>query len=247
MQIRFSASLLVIVVLAGCTASSSGTAGESAGSSAPSTSAVASVFVSSWQPTGLGFDDKGNLLVTDCLGGHVYQLDASGHATMMAGTGVSTTSGGLSGEGVPALEADIHCPADAAGDGRGNVLVVDHANNRIRSIDPNGIIKTVIGSGPIGTGSDDGDLAGEGGPATAATLQEPWGIFLDSHGNLFLADRDNHAVRRVDEQGVITTIAGTGNRGFSGDVCHAGPHHFNACVAGVGWIADHRRADGARV
>jgi sugar lactone lactonase YvrE len=217
MPIRVGASILLIVVLAGCAASPRGTAAASATSSAPSASPAASTFVSSWQPTGLGFDDEGNLLVTDCIGGHVYQLDTSGHATIVAGTGVSTTSGGLSGEGVPALDADIHCPADAAGDGHGNVLVVDHANNRIRSIDPNGIIKTLIGSGPIGTGNDDGDLAGDGGPAAAATLQEPWGIFLDSHGNLFLADRDNHAVRRVDGQGVITTIAGTGNRGFSGD------------------------------
>ena len=209
--------ILVIVLLAGCLASSSGSAAESAGSSAPSASAASSVVASSWQPTGLGFDDQGNLLVTDCIGGHVYRVDASGHATVIAGTGVSTRSGGLSGEGVSALAADIHCPADATGDGKGNLLVVDHANNRIRSIDPNGIINTVIGSGPIGTGTDDGDLAGDGGPAAAATLQEPWGIFLDSHSNLFFADRDNHAVRRVDPHGVITTVAGTGNRGFSGD------------------------------
>lgn len=214
---RFSASILVIAVLAGCTASTSETAGQSASPPVPSASPAASTFVSSWQPTGLGFDDEANLLVTDCVGGHVYRVDTSGHATVIAGTGVSTRSGGLSGEGVSALAADIHCPADATGDGKGNLLVVDHANNRIRSIDPNAIINTVIGNGPIGTGTDDGDLAGDGGPAAAATLQEPWGIFLDSHGNLFLADRDNHAVRSVDVQGVITTVAGTGNRGFSGD------------------------------
>jgi len=165
----------------------------------------------------VGFDRDGNLLVTDCIGGLLYRLDASGSPTVIAGTGVSTTSGGLSGEGVSALAADIHCPADATADGHGNILIVDHANNRIRSIDANGIINTIIGSGPIGTGTDDGNLAGDGGAALAATLQEPWGIFSDAHGNLYFADRDNHAVRKVDTNGIITTVAGSGNRGFSGD------------------------------
>ena len=221
MPIRARAPLLVVLLLTACSAAPSGSAIQSAeaSSAAESTapSAAPSVFVSSWQPTGLGFDDSGNLLVTDCQGGRLYRLDASGRATVIAGSGVSSPAGGLSGEGVPALEADIHCPADATGDGHGDVVVVDHANNRIRSIDPSGIITTIIGSGPIGTGKDDGDLAGDAGPALAATLQEPWGIFFDAQGNLYFADRDNHAVRRVDLRGVITTIAGSGNRGFSGD------------------------------
>lgn len=184
----------------------------------PSLSSAASTpATSSWQPTGLGLDDDGNLLVTDCIGGFVYQLDASGNATPIAGTGVSTVSGGLSGEGVPAMEADIHCPADVTGDGKGGILVVDHANNRIRLIDGNGVITTIIGAGPIGTGSDNGDLAGDGGPASAATLQEPWAIVFGSDGVLYFADRDNHAVRTVDANGVIATIAGDGDRGYAGD------------------------------
>jgi sugar lactone lactonase YvrE len=118
---------------------------------------------------------------------------------------------------VPALEADIHCAADAAADPEGNLLVVDHANNRIRSIGADGHIKTIIGNGPIGTGSDDGNLAGDGGPASAATLQEPWSITFSPVGILYIADRDNHAIRTVDTAGTIATVAGTGDRGYSGD------------------------------
>jgi len=166
---------------------------------------------------GLGFDRDGNLVVTDCLGGHVYQLAAGGVATVIAGTGVSSTAGGLSGEGVPALEADIHCPADAGADADGNLLVVDHANNRIRAIGFDGLIDTIIGSGPIGTASDDGDRLGDGGPALQATLQEPWALAFGPDGLLYFADRDNHAIRTVDSAGIIATIAGTGDRGFGGD------------------------------
>jgi sugar lactone lactonase YvrE len=97
------------------------------------------------------------------------------------------------------------------------MYVVDHANNRIRVIDRNGLITTVIGSGPIGTGSDNGLLAGDGRPALDATLQEPWGIAFGPDGLLYFADRDNHAIRTVDSNGVIATMAGTGDRGFSGD------------------------------
>jgi sugar lactone lactonase YvrE len=217
MSSRFGLSLAAVLLLAACAAPSAASPGASFGTSQPSESAASSVFVSSWEPTGLGFDTAGHLLVTDCVGGHLYRLDASGRATVIAGTGVSTTSGGFSGERVPALQADIHCPADATGDAHGNIVVVDHANNRIRSIDANGIIATIIGSGPIGTGTDDGNLAGDGAAALAATLQEPWGIVFDAAGNLYIADRDNHAVRKVDASGIITTVAGSGDRGFAGD------------------------------
>jgi sugar lactone lactonase YvrE len=208
-------------ILAGCTGTLESTVFETIGetlSTPPSASAAPSAeATSTWEPTGIGFDRDGNVVVTDCLGGHVYQLDADGRATIIAGTGVSTPYGGLSGEGVPALEADIHCPADANADAAGNLLVVDHANNRIRAIGFDGLIDTVIGSGPIGTGSDDGNLAGDGGPALQATLQEPWFLAFGPDGLLYFADRDNHAIRTVDSDGIIATIAGTGDRGFGGD------------------------------
>jgi sugar lactone lactonase YvrE len=222
MRMRLAAATVCACLLAACAAPSpspgESTAQTAAGSANASASAGPSLpATSSWEPTGLGFDDSGNLLVTDCIAGYLYRVDSSGSALRIAGTGVSTPAGGLSGEGVLATSADLHCPADATGDGHGNILVVDHANNRIRRIDGSGLINTIIGAGPIGTGTDDGDLAGDGGPASAAILQEPWEIAFGPDGVLFIADRDNHAIRTVDAAGIIATIAGSGDRGFSGD------------------------------
>jgi len=213
---RIVVLLSVASVLVACTGTIESTVFETIGETA-SASAAASAFVPTWEPTGVGFDRDGNVLVTDCIGGHVYRVASDGRATVIAGTGVSTVSGGLSGESVPALAADIHCPADATADADGNLLVVDHANNRIRLIGADGLINTIIGSGPIGTGSDDGNLAGDGGPALAATLQEPWCIAFGPDGLLYIADRDNHAIRTVDGAAIIATVAGVGDRGFGGD------------------------------
>lgn len=208
------------LVLVACSGTLESTVFDTIGETASipgSASAAPSAFDPTWEPTGLGFDRDGKLLVTDCIGGYVYRLGSDGRAAVIAGTGVSTISGGLSGEGVPALAADIHCPADATADANGNLLVVDHANNRIRLIGADGLINTIIGSGPIGTASDDGNLAGDGGPALAATLQEPWCINFGPDGLLYIADRDNHAIRTVNGAGIIATVAGVGDRGFGGD------------------------------
>jgi sugar lactone lactonase YvrE len=170
-----------------------------------------------WGPEGLAFGADGTLYASDCVGGRIYRVDPAGVVTVFAGTGVSSPAGGLSPEGVPATQADLHCPMGLAFDPAGNLLVADHANNRVRAIGPDGLINTVVGSGPIGTSSDDGDLTGDGGPALEAALQEPTAIAFDAAGNLYIADRDNHAVRRVDPSGIITTVAGSGERGFAGD------------------------------
>ncbi len=223
MRVRILLPLAGVLLLAACAGSSASPSLQASPSDGapslppPSTAVLPTAAPRPWQPTGLGIDADGNLLVTDCLGGHVYRVDPGGRAKQIAGTGVSTAAGGLSGEGVPAGQADIHCPADVTADIANNILVVDHADNRIRLIDSGGLITTIVGSGPIGTSIDDGNLAGDGGPALAATLQEPWGIIFDANGNLFIADRDNHAIRKVDPTMTITTVAGSGNRGFSGD------------------------------
>jgi sugar lactone lactonase YvrE len=183
----------------------------------PPGSATPSVAALLWSPEGLAFGADGTLYASDCVGGRIYRVDAAGTVTVFAGTGVSSPAGGLSPEGVLATEADLHCPMGLAFDPAGNLLVVDHANNRIRSIGPDGLINTMVGSGPIGTSTDDGDLSGDGGPAIAAALQEPTAIAFDGAGNLYIADRDNHAIRRVDPSGTITTVAGSGERGFAGD------------------------------
>ena len=219
MRRRFIAIALGGMLLA---AACSTDAGESVANGSPGLSQPVGVPTPSaaaltWAPEGLAFDAAGTLYVSDCVGGRIYRVDPAGTVTVFAGTGVSGPAGGLSPEGVPATAADLHCPMGLAFDPAGRLLVVDHANSRIRAIGVDGFINTVVGSGPIGTSSDDGELTGDGGPAIEASLQEPTAIAFDGAGNLYIADRDNHAIRRVDPSGTITTVAGSGERGFAGD------------------------------
>jgi DNA-binding beta-propeller fold protein YncE len=183
----------------------------------PSPVASPTFGVAAFAPGGLALDAQRNLYTADCEDGYVFRIDPSGGITAIAGTGFVSLSGGISGDGGPAVKAQLDCPADLAFDPDGNLLVADHANNRIREIDHAGIIHTVVGGGPLGTGPAAGELKGDGGPAIKAWLQEPQSIVFDQLGNLYIADRDNHAIRRVDTRGIITTIAGTGTEGFSGD------------------------------
>ena len=95
-------------------------------------------------------------------------------------------------------------------DGAGNVYIADRSNSRIRRIDTDGMITTIAGTGARGYG-------GDGGPAVGADLNWPFGVALDRTGNLYIADSNNHRIRRVDTAGVINTIAGNGELGYSGD------------------------------
>src|SRR4029077_9064772 len=106
-------------------------------------------------------------------------------------------------------------------DNAGRLLVADHLNNKIRRID-HGIITTIAGQGPRawGTGPPQSPSlahAGDGGPALEGVLNAPWGIRFDTAGNLYIADRDHDAIRRIDPHGMITTVAGAGERGYRGD------------------------------
>ncbi len=133
--------------------------------------------------------------------------------TTIAGTGVA----GFSGDGGSALSAELFSPVLVTLDANGNLFFSDNRNHRIRRIDAmTGVITTVAGSGPVGPGP--GGFGGDGGPATSATLNFPNKVTFDSAGNLFFADNANHRIRRIDVvTGVITTVAGTGVAGFSGD------------------------------
>jgi sugar lactone lactonase YvrE len=119
---------------------------------------------------------------------------------------------GDAGDGGLATLASLNGPFDVAYDSQGNLYFSDTGNHRIRRVDAQSrIISTVVGSGKKGFG-------GDGGPAKAALLDEPYGLALDDRSNLFFADRLNHRVRRVDAStGVITTVAGNGPKTFSGD------------------------------
>src|SRR6266853_2763113 len=127
-------------------------------------------------------------------------------------TAVGTGDKGFAGDGGPAKAALLNGPFDIAFDAAGNLYFSDTFNNRIRRVDAkSGIIATIAGNG-------DKSYGGDGGPATEAALNEPYGIVLDRAGNIFIADRLNRRVRRIDAaSGVITTLAGTGEAAYGGD------------------------------
>jgi DNA-binding beta-propeller fold protein YncE len=127
-------------------------------------------------------------------------------------TAIGTGDKGFAGDGGPATEALLNSPFDVAFDRAGNLYFSDTFNHRIRRVEAaTGIISTVAGNGEAG-------FSGDGGPATAASLNEPYGVVVDRASNLYTADRLNRRVRRVDvRSGVITTLAGTGEVAYSGD------------------------------
>src|SRR4051812_30973264 len=127
-------------------------------------------------------------------------------------TAVGTGEKGFAGDGGPAQGALLNGPFDVAFDSSGNLFFSDTFNHRIRRVDAqNGTITTVAGNGEAG-------YTGDGGPAGGASLNEAYGIAMVRAGNIFVADRLNRRVRRVDAvSGIITTFAGTGEAAYSGD------------------------------
>ncbi|MBI4750907.1 MAG: IPT/TIG domain-containing protein [Acidobacteria bacterium] len=160
-------------------------------------------------PRGITIDVNDNLYLADRLNHRIRRVDAqTGVITTIAGMGTA----GFTGDGGPAMYAHLNSPEEIVFDQQGNLLIADLGNHRIRRIDARtSIITTIAGVGIPG-------FSGDGGPAMLAQLNSPHGIAVDGAGNLFIADRDNHRLRRVDAQtGIISTIAGTGEQGYSGD------------------------------
>jgi len=144
------------------------------------------------QPNGLALDTAGNLFVSDSGNSRVRKVAPNGVITTVAGNGTPAVPGGMA--------------VDAAG----NLFVAHVDDHRVRKVAPNGVVTIVAGNGSAG-------FSGDGGPATAASLMAPEDVALDAAGNLFVADTGNSRVRRVGTNGVITTVAGNGVSGFSGD------------------------------
>ena len=124
----------------------------------------------------------------------------------VAGTGIA----GFGGDGGPAKLAMLNQPEGVAVDASGNLYIADTDNNRIRKISPDGIITTVAGTEIAG-------FSGDSGPASQAQLNHPEGVAVDASGNLYIADTGNNRIRKISPNGIITTVAGNGIAGFSGD------------------------------
>ena len=133
-------------------------------------------------------------------------LEPVGVIETLAGTGAA----GYGGDGGPAFQASFRFPRAVAADAAGNLYIADSGDHRIRKIDSEGTITTVAGTGEAGYG-------GDGGPATLARLDHPDGVAVDGAGNVYIADSENHRIRKIDTLGIITTFAGTGIRGYRGD------------------------------
>jgi len=157
-------------------------------------------------PCGLAIDPTGGIYIADTDNARIRRLSPSGMISTVAGDGVP----GDSGDGGSALNASLSDVAGVALDAAGNFYFGDASNRRIRKVTPAGIISTVAGTGTQG-------FSGDGGPATNATLDRPTFVVVDPAGNLYFADSSNQRIRRVDINGTITTIAGNGMAGFSGD------------------------------
>jgi sugar lactone lactonase YvrE len=154
-------------------------------------------------PLGIAVDAAGNLYIADEVNNRIRRV-SNGVITTVAGNG----TGAFSGDGGPATSSELHSPFGVAVDAAGNLYIADAGNNRIRRVS-NGVITTVAGSGTEG-------YSGDNGPATSAQLDSPYGVAVDAAGNLYIADTYNNRIRKVSN-GVITTVAGTGTKGYSGD------------------------------
>lgn len=166
-------------------------------------------------PLGLALDGEGNLYIWDSGNLRIRMVARDGTITTVAGTGEP----GSSPDGTPAIEARLaspsdHMPLGLALDGAGRLLITDQGNNRIWMIDEQGRLRTVAGSG-------EWEFSGDGGPATEAGVNGPLDIAIGPDGSLYITTHthgsEGHRVRMVDEDGVISTIAGTATSGYSGD------------------------------
>jgi len=161
-------------------------------------------------------DAKGNLYIAD--GRYysynvVWKVDTSGNISIIAGSPYSFHPTRYGGDGGPATEAWLAAPHSIAVDNSGNLYIAEFENCRVRKVDTNGIITTVAGNGTCG-------YSGDSGPATEAMLARPSGVAVDTDGNLYIAHHSvsgNGRIRKVDPNGIITTVAGNGTAGYSGD------------------------------
>jgi hypothetical protein len=186
-------------------------------------------------PSGITLDGAGNLYIADSLHNRIRMVCASAasatiQGTTCAGAGIISTIAGsgnpsYTGDNGPAANATLNTPGDVAIDGAGNLYIADSGNNVIRMITAaTGVITTIAGNNGSTVCGSAGNAVGDGCPATQATLNQPQGVTLDAGANLYIADTNNHRIRKVSSTtGVIATIVGNGftngngTGGYNGD------------------------------
>ena len=171
-----------------------------AGNNGPATRATLQI------PQGVAFNAAGDMFIADSQNNVIREVNTSGIITTIAGTGIS----GYRGDNRPATAAELAYPTAIAFNAAGDMFITDSGNNVVRELNPSGIITTIAGTRTSG-------YSGDGGAATAATLNNPQGIVVNTAGDILIADSGNNVIREINQAGVITTIAGTGAVGNSGD------------------------------
>ena len=197
---------------------SSGIISTFAGTGSPGFSGdgLAATLAKFWNPFYVCTDHYGNVYVSDNQNQRVRKINVAGIVSTVIGNSVS----GDSGDGGIGTLAEISYPGGIKVDSSKNLYIAEYSN-RIRKVDSFGIVSTIIGVGPVG-------FSGDGGPATAAYLHQPIGFVLDPMGNMIFTDVQNQRVRKVDvATGIITTIAGNGIAGYSGDGMNATAAELN--------------------
>jgi uncharacterized protein (TIGR03437 family) len=178
---------------------------------APPANVASAAGISIGQPNRVMVDGSGNVYFSslNC----VFKLSTNGSLALVAGN----SRAGFSGDGGPAVNAQLNGPQGLAVDSSGNIYIADSGNNRVRMVNPSGIISTFAGNGQPGTYQAVGDWS----PAPQGNLHLPSGVAVDSSGNVYIADTRNHSIRRVDasgpDAGLIHTIAGDTFAGYMGD------------------------------
>ena len=175
-----------------------------------------------YSPHEIAIDSYDNLYICDVLNNRIRKVDTTGIITTIAGNGGS----GYVGDGNAATSGAIGEPYGVAIDASGNIFFADVTSNKVFKINTSGILSTIAGDGS-GFGYN-----GDNIPATSAKLYQPFGMAVDAYGNVYFADLYNNRIREVDTRGIITTYAGDGMQGHSGD----GGLAIDAELYGPVWI-----------
>lgn len=188
--------------------------------------------ISLYLPRSVLVDALGNIYIAEVAYNRILKVTTDGIIHTIAGTG----NYGYTGDGGLATKATLGNPTGMAIDKAGNLYLADFGNNVIRKINTSGIITTIAGNGHAG-------YFGDGGTASYSTLNQPTALTVDANGNLLIVDAGNNVIRKIDSKGVITTIAGNGREGFSGDGGAATsatlrPNALTLAVDGSIFIAD---------